>query len=151
MIDDNIAELLHIYDQPVYIPDVSAISSLTPKGGFGKQVLVLVKEDDLNASNEMLLAKMLAACQLNESDYYIISSTQDVVLPMIHRFMPETVLLFGLDLHSDTFDSLKDKYNPFRFGGKKFLLCDSLTSISNAPTLKAALWTNGLKPLFNIP
>ncbi len=150
MIDDNIAELLHIYDQPVYLPDDSDVNNVIPKGGFRQHVLVMVQAEDLNAENEMLLTKMLAACQFDEQDYYIIKSQQEMVLPLINRFSPDTVLLFGLALNSAVFNSLKEKYEPFRFAGTKFLLCDSLTLISNTPTLKSALWTNGLKPLFNI-
>jgi hypothetical protein len=150
MIDENIAELLYIYDQPVYVSDQSENNEFAPVGGFEKKILVALKEADFTADNEALLVKMLSACQLTDKDYFIIRIMPQQLLTLINRYQPETVLLFDLSLHSETFNSLKEKYKPFRFAGKKFLLCDSLTAISTAPSLKSALWTNGLKPLFKI-
>ncbi len=150
MIDDNIAELLHIYDQPVYVDNYKDADDRLRLGGFEQKVLVAVKEEDFTSLNEALLVKMLLACHLEMKDYYIITSASDEVIPSINQYQPETVLLFDLPLHSDIFKAMKEKYKPFRFAGKKFLLCDSLGMISATPSLKSTLWTAGLKPLFNI-
>lgn len=150
MIENNIEELLHIYDQTIYTDTDFAMNSVLPKGGFEKKLLVLVNSKDMNPENEMLLGKMLGACGFAENDYYIVLSQANNVISLATHFQPETVLLFDLPLQSEAFNSFKEKNKPFRFGGIKWLICDSLTAVAASPALKSTLWTSGLKILFNI-
>lgn len=150
MIENNIEELLHIYEQTMYTDTDFNPDAVLPKGGFEKKILVLVNTADMNAENEILLGKMLAACGFQINDYYVVLGNAFNVIALVTHFQPETVLLFDLPLQSAAFNSFKEKNKPFRFGGIKWLLCDSLTAVSGNPALKSALWTSGLKILFNI-
>jgi hypothetical protein len=150
MIENKIEELLYIYNETLYLNSDLNPEIIQPKGGFEMKILALTEASDLIPDTELLLSKMLAACKFTEKDYYIMNISQSQVLETIHRLQPETVLLFNLTLQSPAFNILKEKNQPFRFAGRKYLLCDSLKSILINPSLKSDLWTNGLKILFNL-
>lgn len=148
--ENNLTQLLHIFDQEFYLPG-KAEEPLQQQGSATAKVLVLALPGDLSEENRQMLSRMLKACLLTESDYVILPSGADLVLPQIRQYQPGFVLLFGLNLESESFRSLKEKYKPFRFADKKFLLADPLGELAASPALKSALWTQGLKPLFKIP
>ena len=150
MIENNIEELLHIYDQPIYIDAVHEEGVMDAKEGAKTPILILSSPDQINQHTELLLEKMMGACKFQKEDYRLVPASQQSLLQRINVYQPDTVLLFGLSLESETFSSIKEKNKPFRFGGKKFLLCDQLSNIADSPSLKSDLWTNGLKVLFNI-
>ncbi len=150
MIENKIEELLYIYNETLYLNSDLNPENIQPKGGFEKKILVLLTASDLIPDTELLLSKMLAACKLSEKDYFIINISQSQVLETINQYQPETVLLFNLVLQSSAFNIHKEKNQPFRFAGRKYLLCDSLKAISSNPNLKSDLWTKGLKILFNL-
>ena len=147
---DNLEELLHIYDQTFYLPAEGTGDLEEPTTNRSFNVLVLLQEGDLNQDTEPMLQKMLQACQVDSNQYTVQTANQQSVVPVLARFNPEYLLLFGLKLQSETFLLHKENYTPFRFAGKKVLHCDSLVQIHAKPALKSILWTQGLKPLFNI-
>ncbi len=150
MNEQKLAELLPIYGEMLFPMSGADKAFVELKGGFDKQVLILLCEGSDNAETDTLLQKMMGACQLQSHDYKVASAKPSGVLEAIQYYQPETVLLFGLPLESPVFDAQKEKYKPFRFAGRRFLLGDALTNISASAELKSALWVNGLKPLFDI-
>ena len=150
MNENNIIELLPIYDEALYITSQNKSTFDAKLDKPKADVLVLLAKGDLNDETNILLDKMLAASKFSKEDYQIVSVLQSSVFDAINHHQSATILLFGLSLSSEVFNAQKEKYKPFRFGGKKILLCDSLVTIATNPTLKSTLWTNGLKVLFNI-
>lgn len=148
MIENN-TDLLHIYDQPLYVfPDKAP--NVISNEAVDASILVMAKRDDLNETTSDLLAKMLKACQLETNATQIIGVDDEDIIQMIQSGKWQFVLLFGLELHNESFYAKKEKYKPFRFGGRAFLYAESLKLIANSPASKSALWTQGLKPLFNL-
>jgi DNA polymerase III psi subunit len=148
---NKITELLPIYDMELY---PLAKHSMVLNGDAEKiehaAVLVLLMPDDQTETLLALLQKMLLACQLNTSQYTIQYVQPADLLDTIQVHQPETVLMFGILPDSDAFHFDKPLNKPFRFGGRKFLITNTLKEIDGNQQLKAALWTNGLKPLFQI-
>lgn len=148
--ENNLTQLLHIYDQEFYLPG-QAEESMPMATMEPVKVLVLANPDDLSVEHRELLARMLKACLLAETDYVVLPSDTDLLITHIRQYQPQYVIMFGLNLESPSFHAQKEKYKPFRFADKKFLLGDTLRDMAASPALKSALWTQGLKPLFNIP
>jgi hypothetical protein len=150
MIQKNIEELLHIYNETLYEGtswmDVSpSYANVEPR-----TVLVLHQELDLLPEHSLLLSNILKACKLDENDYQIQAVKAQSWLHYVHHGRVETVIIFGIEIHNQVFHLQKELYKPFRFAGKKWLFADSVAAIHSNPSLKSSLWTNGLKPLFGI-
>ena len=150
MIQKNIEELLHIYNETLY-EGTSWMDLSTPYPNEEvHKVLVLHQELDLLPEYTLLLSNILKACKLNENDYYVQVVKAQSWLHYVHRGRIEIVILFGMEMDNQVFHLQKELYKPFRFAGKKWLLADSVAAIHSNPSLKSSLWTNGLKPLFGI-
>lgn len=147
----EIGEVLHIYNETLYTNTDFATSYEILAGSFQQKILIFISNEDNLPQNQELLGKMLAACKLQEIDYQIaILEKKEAILQVVNQLNPETLLLFGLTLNNEAFNIQKHLNKPFRFNNIKMLLSNSLTEINANPALKSALWTTGLKPLFNI-
>jgi DNA polymerase III psi subunit len=147
----QIDQVLHIYNETLYTNIDFKASHELLKGSFQQKILILISKEDNLPENQELLAKMLAACKLQEADYQIsMLLEKNEVLNIINQLNPETVILFGLSLNNEAFNAQKNVYKPFRFNNIKFLLSNSLSEVSANAAMKSSLWTTGLKPLFNI-
>ncbi len=147
---ENYADLLPIYDTPLYVFPSTEGSSST-ENTYNARVLVLAFKTDLNEGTRELLSKMLTACQLQDAETQLIEVGEEDVLPFIQAGHWQYVLLFGMEIHNESLHVKKEKYKPFRFGGKAFLYAEALALIAGSPASKSSLWTQGLKPLFNLP
>jgi DNA polymerase III psi subunit len=148
---NKIAELLPIYDMELYPFDrQSVVLSNADENVEPVPVLIFLKPEDQNETSHGLLQKMMGACQLNPSQYSIQHIQAVEMMYLIQKFQPETVLMFGILPESDAFHFDKPLNKPFRFGGRKFLITNTLKEIDGNQQLKAALWTSGLKPIFQI-
>ena len=121
-------------------------------GTFEKKVLLLYKEQELNATTDEMLRKMMNSCKLSESDYYRIGlESPKQIPPALRHYQPETVLIFGLPWENGSFHIQKPFYQPFRFAGMKCLLSDGIESLQTNAAFKKSLLNNGLKYIFEIP
>jgi DNA polymerase III psi subunit len=144
-------EVLHIFHQTLYLNPELGFSSQIIRGYYSKRILIMVKSDEIEPDADTLLTKMLQACQLKEDDYYLIAvDSPKAIFSLVSTHHPDTLLLFGLNFDSDMVQLNKPLYKPFRLNGIKILLSDSLQKLNIDASLKSALWTNGLKPLFSI-
>lgn len=120
-------------------------------GNFEKKVLLLYKQQELNAATDEMLRKMMNSCKLTENDYYRVGLLQtSQISPALRQYQPETVLIFGLPWENGSFQIQKPLYKPFRFAGMKCLLSEGIETLHAKPELKKTLWNNGLKYIFEI-
>jgi DNA polymerase III psi subunit len=151
MSNPPIDDIMHIYNENLYVEAENKAHYQIESGLFEKKALAVCLKNDTNEANMTLLSKMLAACKLSANDYYIISvENEEQLLLTLNELNPETAIIFGMNIHSPVFQVNKPPYRPFRFNQIKFLLSESLSTISVNTTSKRALWEDGLKVLFNI-
>lgn len=145
------SDVLHIYNEDLYISIPTFDSLVIAKGGYEKKVLILCLKSDQNEANSIMLEKMMNSCQLKESDYGLVFLDQHrESLEALQQFKPETAILFGIILQNDHLQINKTPYKPFRFHQMKILQSDSLSMLNQKQELKVTLWNQGLKRLFNI-
>jgi hypothetical protein len=145
------SDILHIYNEDLYISIPSFDRFTFYKGAYEKKILIVCLQSDQNEANMMTFEKMMASCKLQEADYGLVFINQhEEALEALQQFRPESAILFGLALQNDHVQINKTPYKPFRYHQMRILQSDSLTLLNQKPELKAALWNQGLKVLFNI-
>ena len=149
MLDSS--DILHIYNEDLYISIPSFDRFKMSKGNFDKKILLLCLESDANDANLATLEKMMTSCKVQESDYGLVYvQHHEDALEALQQFKPEIAILFGLILKNNQLQINKTPYKPFRFHQMRLLQSDSLTLLNQKPELKVNLWNQGLKVLFKI-
>jgi hypothetical protein len=147
----NNEDILSIYSEKLYVSPNNIDEFKIVSGNFEQKVLVLFLENDLNTTTDQLLQKMMAGCKLTSNDYYFVAlKTEMDALKAIQHFNPAFCILFGVQLRSEILQLHKEPYKPFRYNSIKFVVSDPLSVIVNNEQLKASLWKNGLKILFQL-
>jgi hypothetical protein len=145
-------DLLPIFTETLYVLEHAAHEAMIPiLGGFEKKVMVVIGKEDHTPAVLTFIEKMLGACKLLTSDYYVmVNELDNLSLTMIRKYEPDTIILFGVAFANEFFSIQKKTYQPFRFHEQKWLMAEAVSLIVTDAQRKSLLWTNGLKPLFNI-
>lgn len=147
----NALSLIHIYSDNLYVnlPEVESNYSLS--GNPSGQTAVFTLSTDFDQERQLFLDKMLGACQVQPTAYKVLTLHHpDRLFTALIEQESETNLLFGLSLQSEIFSIQRPVNKPFRFRGRKYLMCRPLAELLHDTTAKADLWTQGLKPLYGL-
>lgn len=144
-------DVLHIYNEDLYISIPSNEHFSLTKGQFEQKVLLICLHEDVNDASMLTLDKMMKSCKLEEKDYgLVVISSQNEALEVIQQFRPGIVILFGIVLQTQQLQINKTWYKPFHYNQIQFLQSDSLAKLNQNQELKVQLWNKGLKVLFKI-
>lgn len=151
MITSDSSDVLHIYNDDIYISIPTFDRFKSSKGNFEKKILLLCLENDLNEANTITIEKMMTSCKLQIDDYAVVYlKHEDEALEALQQFRPEKAILFGLPLQNNQLQISKTWYKPFKFNQITIIQSDSLSILNQKPELKMTLWNPGLKILFKI-
>ncbi|MEZ5016273.1 MAG: hypothetical protein R2800_04420 [Flavipsychrobacter sp.] len=116
-----------------------------------KNVLVITTKMEDNSPEQAQLDKILAACQLEKANYFLIALEEDKQMAwhkLKAHFLPETVLLFGILPQKLGISSLFRINSINNFDGCTFIPALSIQKMEEQLEAKKQLWTNALKPHF---
>lgn len=147
-----------IKDEPLIITRKAANEPLAYLGNNGKNICIVVKDDQaIHLQDELLniLSAILGACKLNLADVSIVNTkTQDVNDHILRKNLsPKTVLLFGVTTNEVDLPFSIPDYKVQAFNNCNYLQVaglDKMKGVSNEAKLeKSKLWVC-LKSLFGI-
>ena len=121
------------------------------KGGFARQVAVLVLEEPSAISNRDFLDKVLTAAQLSLANDTFLAEIPAgelrAIAPDLMEYQPKQVLVFGLSAAQLGLSFEVQAYQPMAFYGCKWLFADNLSALESDKAKKTQLWT-ALKQMF---
>ncbi|MBL7755408.1 MAG: hypothetical protein JNM44_13120 [Chitinophagaceae bacterium] len=151
MDDLNALSLIHIYSDNFYVNIPDQESNYFLSGNPSGQTAVFTLSTDFDQESQLFLQKMLGACQIQSNAYKALALHHpDRLFTALIDHETESNLIFGLSMQSEIFSVQRPINKPFRFRGKKYLLCRPLAELLHDTTAKAELWTQGLKPLYGL-
>lgn len=130
----------------IFWSKADALSELSPR-----PVLVATSPFTPGSAEEEQLKKMLAACQLKESDYHLVpfdETTQIAWHWLRDEWHLKAVLLLGVGPTQLGVSAQLMPHQLSRFGNCTWIVTDSLTRLIQRPEIKTHLWNYGLKPAF---
>lgn len=134
--------------------DVFWLDSGTVTNGLEKRpVLVLLGEADRKPELETQLVRMLDACELQPANYNIIylAEGQLVAWNQLRTALdPYVVLLFGLVPAQLGVAVMLRFLLPNRFNDTVWVPLPTVESFAPQPDLKRRMWTEALKPVFEM-
>lgn len=121
------------------------------KGGFARQVAVLVLEEPNAASTREFLAKVLLAANLDMAQDTLLAEIPDnlsvVIAPDLRERGPKQVLVFGLSPAQLGLWFDAPLYHPLSFYGSTWLFADRIAVLEPDQAKKKQLWS-ALKQIF---
>ncbi|MBE2288722.1 MAG: hypothetical protein IAE95_04155 [Chitinophagaceae bacterium] len=134
--------------------DVFWQDSSTVTNGLEKRpVLVLLGEADRKPELETQLVRMLDACKLQPADYNIIYLAEGQLVSWNHlrtAVDPYVILLFGLVPAQLGVAVMLRFLLPNRFNDTVWVPLPTVEMFAPQPDLKRRMWTEALKPVFEM-
>lgn len=113
------------------------------------RALVVTQPYAAGSAEEAQLQKILQACKLDQSDYYIHQLLQPVAWHQFRdKLNPKAVLLFGVFPQQLGVSAMFSLYYPNKFDGAIWVPSISIAEMEKHPDTKKQLWVDGLKPVF---
>lgn len=121
------------------------------EGGFARQVMVLMLEENNASANRDFLTKVLAAANLNLAQDTLLASIPadepHALAPDLKERQPKQILVFGIHPAQLGLRLEFPTYQPFNFYGCTWLFADKLSVLEPDKNKKSQLWT-ALKQIF---
>ncbi len=121
------------------------------RGGYSKQVFVVVQSEPEHPGNLEFLKKILLAAGLDFEQDTLYAEVQDAepraILPVLKINHPDSVLVFGLSPSQIGLNIQVPLYKPLVFCDTTFLFSEKLSAIEPDKTRKTNLW-QALRQMF---
>ncbi|OSZ78487.1 hypothetical protein CAP35_09610 [Chitinophagaceae bacterium IBVUCB1] len=113
------------------------------------KLLVITTPLTVNSAEEAQLQKIIQACKLDATDYYIYTLEHATAWHQLRdRLQPQAVLLFGVLPQQLGISAMFGLYHPNRFDDAIWIPSISIAEMEKHPDTKKQLWVDGLKPVF---
>jgi hypothetical protein len=147
------SQLIDIITTPVVTAtwDVFWNGSGYATGGRRVHTLVISHRSAQGSKESEQLMKILAACQMPEGSYHMITIDEQELLAWRQLrpvFNPRIVLLMGVAPSQLGISALFQLNEPNRFDDTIWLPTLPIAQMEEQPALKKELWEKGIKPLF---
>ncbi len=113
------------------------------------KALVVTQPYAAGSVEETQLQKILQACKLEPTEYYIHQLQQPVAWHQFRdKLSPQVVLLFGVFPQQLGVSAMFSLYYPNKFDSCIWVPSISISEMEKHPDTKKQLWVDGLKPVF---
>jgi DNA polymerase III psi subunit len=136
----NTSQILSIYKESLYV-NKNYTNSLKISGEGNKKILVLYTAADAVQNSMDLLQKILGACKLIPSDYWLVEASADLeTLSIAQELKAEKIISFGLGIYNELYKLPLKTYQILSLQEMQCIISQPLSQIATNNADKNALW-----------